>query len=229
MRVDLLEDDDGLGRNICAEDGQGAGADTGGRDGGDRKGWKCESFRTDTEDNGRSLLSEGSVRDDERPRLEKASDRSGQGEVLNRAVMKGLAGDLMVSDDPPPRTTYPQGYGWGNAGRSAVQSGFDDMENDWPPPPSYREPDRRSKWSASSWDTGRRSSSGKSSGRMATMMDTYGEYTLKQALNNMPHLAGLDFLVRELCKREHMRGGDRGVLRLLDHIQSLTVFDVLDK
>lgn len=227
MRVDLLEDDDGLGRDVRGESGQGAGADAGGCDGGGRQGWQRESFRPDPEDDGRTLLSEGSVRDDERPRLEKASDRSFQGEVLNRAVMKGLAGDLMVDDDPPPRKTYPQGYGWGNAGASAAQSGFEDMENDWPPPPSYQ-PDRRSKWSASSWDTGKRNHS-KASGRMATMMETYGEYTLKQALNNMPHLAGLDFLVRELCKREHMRGGDRGVLRLLDHIQSLTVFDVLDK
>lgn len=128
-----------------------------------------------------------------------------------------MASDLMVSDDPPP---YRPAYGQRNLG-----SGFDDMENDWPPPASYQ-PDRRSKWSASSWDTGRRS---RPVAKMSPMMDTYGDYTVKQALNNMPHLAGLDFFVRELCKREHMRGGDRGVLRLLDHIQSLTIFDVLDK
>ena len=217
MRIDLLEDDDGIGRDVRGESGQGAGAYAGGCDGGSRQGWQRESFRPDPEDDGRSLLSEGSVRDDERLGLEKTGDRPSQGKVLDRAVVKGMASDLMVSDDPPP---YRPAYG-----QRSLGSGFDDMENDWPPPASYK-PDRRSKWSASSWDTGRRS---RPAAKLSPMMDTYGDYTVKQALNNMPHLAGLDFFVRELCKREHMRGGDRGVLRLLDHIQSLTIFDVLDR
>ena len=214
MRVDILEDDDGRdGRDISGADAQGAGAGEGRLHGGHRGGWSRESFRPDPEEDGRSLSSEGSVRDDERQGVEKKGHRSIQGAVLDRAVVRGLAGDLMVNDDPPPRTY---------SGRS---SGFDDMENDWPPPASYREPARSPyKWSA--WDTGRRTAA---PAKMNTMMETYGEYTLKQALNNMPHLAGIDFLVRELCRREHMRGGDRGVLRLLDHIQSLTLFDVTGK
>lgn len=218
MRVEILEDDDGCdGRDVSGTNAPGVGAGEGRLHGGDRGGWSRESFRPDPEEDGRSLSSEGSVRDDERQGVEKAGHRSIQGAVLDRAVVRGLAGDLMVNDDPPPRSY---------SGRS---SGFDDMENDWPPPASYREPTKRAPsngWGYGGWDTGRRTAA---PAKMNTMMETYGEYTLKQALNNMPHLAGIDFIVRELCRREHMRGGDRGVLRLLDHIQSLTLFDVTGK
>jgi len=131
----------------------------------------------------------------------------------------------MVSDDPPPATYRSNGF---------VSSGFDDLESDWPPKEEYVGGAERYKNKAwkNGWSTGGRRTEVRSDVRdmkMPTMMATYGDYTLKQALNNMPHLAGLDFLVRELCKREHMRGGDRGVLRLLDHIQSLTISNVLDK
>lgn len=129
----------------------------------------------------------------------------------------------MVDDDPPPPAYNRSLY-------EAGDSGFDDMESDWPPPASYVGGADRYKNKAwkSGWGATRKTAV-EPTAKMPTMMATYGEYTLKQALNNMPHLAGLDFLVKEICKREHMRGGDRGVLRLLDHIQGLTVFDVVDR
>lgn len=104
------------------------------------------------------------------------------------------------------------------------------MESDWPPTGEYV--GGADRYKNKSWKNGwgaTRRSAVEPTAKMPTMMATYGDYTLKQALNCMPHLAGLDFLVKELCRREYMRGGERAALRLLDHIQGLTIFDVLDK
>lgn len=127
--------------------------------------------------------------------------------------MKSLVSDLVVGEEPPVREA------------SRFSGAY---KPSWTTnPDAYRAPASgyvggASRYEGKAWKTGHVREA-----EPPTMLDMYGDYTVRQALNNMPRLAGLDFIVRELCQREYMKTGERGVLRLLDYLQGLTLRDVL--